>query len=198
MTTRSPNGARLNRWLKWEPNARISSVLLESEPTKPSKPGSVGFEGATSAESPKVEAAPGREIDARPAVPAKLEPLEAVLNGRAVELWSTAAGTLLLVADEEDARLAVERLGSRRGEVYTAAEVRRVISVRDPAVVVEIHEWKRRFDANLQEVRMGGDETEGKGSERAAYLALNAQVRGTPTLPTGEPVTGDERKAEER
>jgi hypothetical protein len=71
------------------------------------------------------------------------EPLERVLNGRAIELWSDSPGERFwLVADEADA----VRLGEPRGTVYTAAEARRVIEVRDPADVAEIHEWKRRFD----------------------------------------------------
>src|ERR1700722_4196757 len=53
--------------------------------------------------------------------------LEGVLQGRAIELWSTAAGRLFLVADEGDARLACQRLAARRGEIYTAAEARRII-----------------------------------------------------------------------
>lgn len=81
--------------------------------------------------------------------------LEAVLKRRAIELWSTAAGGLFLVADEEDARLAIERLGARRGEIYTAAESRRIIAVKDPALVAEIRDWKQRFDGVVREFRDG-------------------------------------------
>jgi hypothetical protein len=38
-----------------------------------------------------------------------------------------------------------------RGTVYTADEVRRVVQVGDPAIVLEIHEWKRKFEARLRE-----------------------------------------------
>jgi len=79
------------------------------------------------------------------------ERLETVLKGHAVELWSTSAGRLFLVADEEDARLAMEREGALRGEVYTASEVRRIIAVRDPKVAAEIHQWKRAFDGVVRE-----------------------------------------------
>ena len=75
------------------------------------------------------------------------EPLEGVLKGLAVELWGDRAGRLFIVADEEDAR----RLGEPRGSVYTADELRRVVLIGDPATVLEIHEWKRRFDARLRE-----------------------------------------------
>ena len=83
----------------------------------------------------------------RPKEPMQPEPLEDVLRGRAIELWSNDAGSLFIVADEADAR----RLGEPRGMVYTAAEVRRVVQIHDPATVLEIHEWKRIFNARLQE-----------------------------------------------
>ena len=86
--------------------------------------------------------------------PMQPEPLEDVLKGVAIELWSNDAGCLFIVADEEDAR----RLGEPRGIVYTADELRRVVQIGDPAIVLEIHEWKRRFDARLREYqeRKGG------------------------------------------
>ena len=81
------------------------------------------------------------------------EPLESTLKGRAIELWSSSAGRLLLVADQDDAQQAMECFGARRGEIYTAGEARRIIAVNDSPVVVEIHEWKRRFDGTLREHR---------------------------------------------
>ena len=45
----------------------------------------------------------------------------------------------------------VRHLGDLRGTVYTAAEMRRELQIGDPAIVLEIHEWKRRFDARLRE-----------------------------------------------
>jgi hypothetical protein len=75
------------------------------------------------------------------------EPLEDVLKGLVIELWSDATGRLFIVADEDDAR----RLGEPRGTVYTAAEMRRVVQVGDPAIVAEIHAWKRRFDGCVRE-----------------------------------------------
>src|SRR5688572_18155986 len=71
--------------------------------------------------------------------PQEAEPLEGVLKGLAIELWSDRAGCLFIVADEDDAR----RLGEPRGVVYTAAELRRVVQIDDPATVLELHEWKR-------------------------------------------------------
>jgi hypothetical protein len=86
-----------------------------------------------------------------PAIDAQSESLEDVLNGQAIELWSTEAGRLFLVADETDARGAMERLGASRGEIYTAAEARRIVSVKDPAIVAEIHDWKKRFNGVVRE-----------------------------------------------
>ena len=88
---------------------------------------------------------------AKPAIDTRLEPLEDALAGHAIELWSDALGRLFLVADEADARAAIDRLGARRGEVYTAAEVRRIVAVNDPAVVAEIHDWKRQFNGALRD-----------------------------------------------
>ncbi|MGA2185131.1 MAG: hypothetical protein ABSH47_19100 [Bryobacteraceae bacterium] len=75
------------------------------------------------------------------------EPFEDVLKGWVIELWSDAAGRLFIVADEDDAR----RLGEPRGTAYTAAEMRRVVQIGDPAIVLEIHEWKRTFNGRLRE-----------------------------------------------
>jgi hypothetical protein len=88
----------------------------------------------------------------RPKEQREPEPLEDMLKGRAIELWSNAAGCLFIVADEDDAR----RLGEPRGIVYTAAEVRRVIQIGDPATVLEIHEWKRTFNARMRECQNTG------------------------------------------
>ena len=90
----------------------------------------------------------------RSETPKEPEPLDRVLKGLAIELWSDRSGCLFIVADEEDAR----RLGEPRGTVYTADELRRVVQIGDPAIVLEIHEWKRRFDARLREYqeRKGG------------------------------------------
>jgi hypothetical protein len=80
----------------------------------------------------------------------ELPSLEEVLRGRAIELWSDALGERFwLVADEEDAA----KLGEPRGNVYTAAEARRVIQIGDPAIVREIHQWKRTFDGRVREVQ---------------------------------------------
>jgi len=69
--------------------------------------------------------------------------LENALRGRAIELWSDLLGEhFWLVADEADAAIPREP----RGTVYTAVEARRIVALRDPAVVAETHDWKRRFD----------------------------------------------------
>jgi hypothetical protein len=85
--------------------------------------------------------------DTQPAAEQESGSLESVLRGVAIELWSDAAGCLFIVADEDDAR----RLGEPRGTVYTVAEMRRVVQIGDPATVLEIHEWKRTFNARVRE-----------------------------------------------
>jgi hypothetical protein len=94
------------------------------------------------ADTPDEETTIGRQLDR----PNEREPLEDVLKGSVVELWSDAAGRLFIVADEDDAR----RLGEPRGTVYTAAELRRVVQIADPSIVHEIHEWKRAFNGRLR------------------------------------------------
>jgi hypothetical protein len=84
--------------------------------------------------------------DTQPAAERECGSPESVLRSIAVELWSDAAGRLFIVADEDDAR----RLGEPRGTVYTAAEMRLVVQIGDPAIVLEIHEWKRAFDGRLR------------------------------------------------
>ncbi len=78
--------------------------------------------------------------------------LEAVLKGDAVGVSLVDGDRLFIVADEHDAAT----LKMPRGQVYTAAEVRRVIAVNDPEAVAEIHKWKRQFDGVVREIRDGG------------------------------------------
>jgi len=82
------------------------------------------------------------------------ESLEHVLNGRAVELYLTDGQQLFIVADEEDARL----LGADRGTVYTAAEVRCVVQIEDPSVVLEIDRWKRIINGRLRDLQLDARE----------------------------------------
>jgi hypothetical protein len=84
--------------------------------------------------------------NAQPTAEQESGSLESVLKGLAVELWSDAAGRLFIVADEDDAR----SLGQPRGAVYTAAEIRPVVQIGDPDIVLEIHEWKRKFNGRLR------------------------------------------------
>jgi hypothetical protein len=75
-------------------------------------------------------------------------PLEAVLRGPALELWSDAQGERFwLVADEEDAVPRAEP----GNNTCMAAEARRVIQIGDPAIVREVHEWKRMFNMRGRE-----------------------------------------------
>jgi len=90
-----------------------------------------------------------RERQATP-TPAATEPLDVVLQGRVLELWSDLLGERFwLVADENDAT----RLGEPRGSIYTAQEALRIIQIKDPSVVAEVHRWKRMFNATVRESR---------------------------------------------
>lgn len=135
MSDSTPGPATRSRWLDWTPVARISDGPPDMAPTKPSKPGSVGFEGSYLGESPKI------------AVPESSD-LAAILRGKAIELWLEAAGgRLFIVADERDVVL----LNQRRGEVLTADELRLVVKITDPVDAAEVLRWKREFDGSLTE-----------------------------------------------
>jgi hypothetical protein len=116
-----------SRWLSWRPKEQKFDESVGSEPTKPTKPGFDGFVGA--------------------GLQPKLQHLEDVLKGRAVELYVADGDRLFIVADEDDAA----KLGEPKGTVYTSAEVRCVIQIADPSVVAEVHRWKRQFDARLRQ-----------------------------------------------
>jgi len=88
--------------------ARISADSAESEPTRSSKPGSVRFEGPTSAESPKIEA--GRWPD-----PAELARATCVLNRAGVRIMALEGGATIGVwsdLDGPEVRAALRTVGS--------------------------------------------------------------------------------------
>jgi hypothetical protein len=108
MSTTAANPAKRSRWLDWTPKARILADSAESEPTKPSKRGSVGFEGATSAESPEIETGPD---------PAELARASALLNRAGVRLMALEGGATIGVWSDLDApevRAALRAFGSDR------------------------------------------------------------------------------------
>ena len=106
MSTPTPNPATPSRWMDWKPKARTLAGTAESEPTKPSKLGSVGFEGATSAESPEIEAGPD---------PAELVRASGVLTRAGVRIMALEGGTTIGVwsdLDGAEVRAALRTCGS--------------------------------------------------------------------------------------
>jgi hypothetical protein len=74
MTTPQANQVKRSQWIAWQPIGKKIENLPRSEPTKPSKPGFVGFEGATLVETANTEAGTGvagRSI--RPRIGKKIE-----------------------------------------------------------------------------------------------------------------------------
>jgi hypothetical protein len=67
------------------------------------------------------------------------------LKGQAVELWRE-GHRYFVVADEADAQETMRRLGARRGEVWTGAEIELVASIPDQASRDEIEAFKRQLD----------------------------------------------------
>ncbi len=97
-----------SRWLDWKPKAQILADTAESEPTKPSKLGSVGFDGATSAESPEIEV----QSD-----PAELTRASAVLNRAGVRIIALEGGSTIGLwsdLDGPEVRAALRTFGSDR------------------------------------------------------------------------------------
>lgn len=95
-----------SRWMDWKPKTRIFLDMAESEPTKPSEPRFVGFEGATSAESPEIEA--GKD-------PAELALASAVLNRAGVRIMALEGGATVGVwsdLDGPEVRAALRTSGS--------------------------------------------------------------------------------------
>jgi hypothetical protein len=117
--------------------------------------------------------------ETEPTVESESSSLESVLTGLALELWSDAAGSLFIVADEDDTR----RLGEPRGTVYTAAEMRQVVQIRDPAIVLEVHEWKRMFNGR---VRAYQNALKGEGRAQLPLVITTAKP-GAQNTPDSRP-----------
>lgn len=97
-----------SRWLDWSPKGQFLAVSAECEPTKPSKPGSEGFVGVTSVETPKIEAAPG---------PAELAQACSVLNRAGVRLMEVDGVTTVGIwsdLDGPEIRKALRAFGSHQ------------------------------------------------------------------------------------
>ncbi len=107
MSTTVPKPATRSRWMDWKPKVRI--LAGENEPTKPSKPGFVGFDGATPAESPEIEA--GQD-------PAELAQASGVLGRAGVRLMELDGGVPTVGVwsdlDGPEIRAALRTLGSDR------------------------------------------------------------------------------------
>lgn len=106
MNIPAPDSANRSRWLDWTPKVRILVDLAESEPTKPSKRGFVGFEGAPSAQSPNIEVEPGR---------AELAYASAVLNRAGVRIMALEDGASIGIwsdLDRPEVRDALHIFGS--------------------------------------------------------------------------------------
>lgn len=82
--------------------------------------------------------------------PGPSQPPSFHLPGHAVEFDCDGARHLL-VADESDAALAVERLGAPRGEVWTLQELSLLAAAPDASTRSEVVLWKRTFNGTLRQ-----------------------------------------------
>lgn len=73
------------------------------------------------------------------------------LKNHAVELWRKGE-RYFIVADEEDARIALSRFASA-GEIWTAQEIEIVAQFEDQPFRDEIQRFKREFNGHLRQIR---------------------------------------------
>lgn len=75
------------------------------------------------------------------------------LKGQAAELWR-AGERFFVVADEEDAMLATDRLKAKRGEEWTGAELEQVARLEDQAARDLVERFKREFNGRVTQIRL--------------------------------------------
>lgn len=154
-----------SRWLDWAPKSRNLAESAESEPTKPSIHGFVGFEGDVQAESAKIETEPSQEaIDAAGKILAangvRLMQLDGVPT---VGLWSDLDGPYT--------RAALMRCGSGKWPVRyldgAGIPVRyKLRHIPGEPVPLEVLAEMERLQANLMQA---DDRWEGCGPTPAEY-----------------------------
>jgi hypothetical protein len=93
MNTPNPPTAARSRWLDWKPKGRILADAAGRQPTKPSEPSFVGFEGSTPSESPEIGLGPH---------PEDLTRVGAALSRTGVRLMELAGGTTIGVWSDLD------------------------------------------------------------------------------------------------
>lgn len=89
------------------------------------------------------------KIARRAATLAAAKSQRSALKNRTVELWSDNLGKLFIVADDEDAELAVTRWKLQRGEVWTGAEIELIARIADPEARREIAQFKRTLSGTV-------------------------------------------------
>jgi hypothetical protein len=95
----SMKSAKNSRWMNWTPKPGISEDSPEMEPTKPSKPGFVGFDGSISAERPDIQV----EIDQHPDI-AALHTSMKRLQANHISVAVSEDGTIRIAETDTQAR----------------------------------------------------------------------------------------------
>ena len=114
-------------------------------------------------------------------------------------MYDHAGGRVFIVADQEDAQEAIRRFGTRRGEVWTPAEIELVGRIEDQSIRDEVANFKRQLDGCLSL----GAAIEGISTEERKAAALNRLFQeqgktGQPGRITAATVRHGERKAGEK
>ena len=92
MSDITPQTAARSRWMDWQPKGGILAEGGENEPTKPSETGSVGFEGASSADSPEIEAETEQARSARQLLNRAGVRIMILESGASIGVWSDLDG----------------------------------------------------------------------------------------------------------
>lgn len=124
MSVSAPNLLKRSRWMDWQPKGQIMADLPATEPTKPPKLGSAGFEGTTSREfaiirgrSSEPIAAPSAELEVPtvtgtvPSMPSDVRLIEWMLKEPpiAIETCAVVTGAALFARSTlEQLRVALE------------------------------------------------------------------------------------------
>jgi sugar phosphate isomerase/epimerase len=104
MSGMKPQTAARSRWMDWQPKGGILTEGTESEPTIPSEPGSVGFEGVTFADSREIEAETEQARSARRLLNRAGVRIMILESGATIGVWSD--------LDRPEIRAALRTLGN--------------------------------------------------------------------------------------
>jgi hypothetical protein len=136
----SMKSAKNSRWMNWRPRPRISEDSPELEPTKPSKPGFVGFDGPISAETPEIQV----EIDQHPDI-ATLHVSMKRLEANHISVSVSEEGTIRIAETDAQAR----DLAEAGFTVYSPADMYHYVQF-EPHERRMLRSFKKQFGGTIE------------------------------------------------